>query len=68
MVLIKGSVPGDQLFVGSGDIPLLCRTIDWNATALGEVETWPASVRTVVRMCIDGATVPMAIWAEPELP
>jgi hypothetical protein len=67
MVVIDGIEPVAPLFVGSGDIPLLCRTIDWRATALGEVAGWPSSLRAVVRMCLDAATVPMAIWAGQEL-
>lgn len=57
----------ESLFVGSGDIPRLCRTTDWSATPLGEVAGWPGSLRTVVRMCLDAAAVPMAIWAGREL-
>jgi PAS domain S-box-containing protein len=67
MVVGDGIEPADSLFVGCGDIPLLCRTIDWSATALGEIAGWPSSLRTVVRMCLDAATIPMAIWAGPEL-
>ena len=59
--------PVEPLFVGHGDTALLCRSLDWSATALGEVAGWPSSLRTVVRMCLDAATVPMAIWAGPEL-
>ena len=34
---------------------------------LGEVAGWPPSLRTVVRMCVEAATVQMAIWAGQEL-
>jgi len=67
MVVIDGIEPVEPLFIGCGHIPLPCRTIDWSATALGEVAGWPSSLRTVVRMCLDAATVPMAIWAGQEL-
>jgi hypothetical protein len=58
-----GTEPVEILFVGCGDIPRVCRTIDWSATPLGEVAGWQPSLRTVVRMCLEAATVPMAIWA-----
>jgi PAS domain S-box-containing protein len=67
VVVSDGSEPVEVLFVGCGDVPLVCRTIDWSATPLGEVAGWQPSLRTVVRMCLDAATVPMAIWAGPEL-
>ena len=67
MPVLNGIELVDPLFSGTGGIPLLCRTVDWSATALGTVTGWPASLRTVVRMCLDAATVPMAIWAGPEL-
>ena len=67
MVVIDGIERVEPLFFGCGNIRLLCRTIDWSATALGEVAGWPSSLRTVVRMCLDAATVPMAIWAGQEL-
>ena len=66
MAVIDGIEPVEPVFVGRGDIPALCGTIDWRATALGEVAGWPTSLRTVVRLCLDAATVPMAIFAGPE--
>jgi hypothetical protein len=62
-----GTEPVEILFVGCGDIPRVCRTIDWSATPLGEVAGWQPSLRTVVRMCLEAVTVPMAIWAGQEL-
>ena len=56
----------ERLFAGAGDISLLCRAVDWGATPLGEPSIWPSSLRTVVRTCLDAATVPMAIWAGRE--
>ena len=67
VVVNDGIKPVELLFVGCGEIPHVCRTIDWRATPLGEVAGWRPSLRTVVRMCLEAATVPMAIWAGQEL-
>ena len=66
-MITERSGPVDPLFLGSDDISHLCRTMDWSATAVGDVAGWPAGLRTVVGMCLDAETVPMAIWAGPEL-
>jgi PAS domain S-box-containing protein len=57
----------DPVFAGPGELRALCRSFDWSATPLGPVEGWPGVLRTTVRVCLDAATVPMAIWAGPEL-
>jgi hypothetical protein len=67
VVVNEGIEPVERLFVGCGDIPHVCRTIEWRATPLGDVAGWQPSLRTVVRMCLEAATVPMAIWAGEEL-
>jgi hypothetical protein len=67
VVVNDGIKPVERLFVGCGEIPHVCRTIDWRGTPLGEVAAWPPSLRTLVRMCLEAATMPMAIWAGQEL-
>ena len=42
------------------------RAVDWAATALGPVASWPASLRTAVGICL-GSRHPMMIWWGPEL-
>ncbi len=56
----------DKLFAGSGEVRALCRAMDWANTAAGPIDSWPPSVRTAVRMCLD-APLPMAVWALPGL-
>jgi len=56
----------DSVFAGAGEVRAICRGMDWGATVAGPVESWPPSLRTAVRMCLD-ALVPMAIWAVPGL-
>ena len=56
----------EALFVGGGDIASQCHAIDWSATALGPIDSWPESLRAVIRTCLGAATIPMAIWIGPE--
>ena len=56
----------NALFTGSGELPTLCRALDWSATPLGSSESWPEALRSAVRICVD-ATLPMAIWAGRDL-
>lgn len=43
----------EALFTGPGEMRALCRALDWRATPLGLVETWPAALRAAVRLCLD---------------
>jgi hypothetical protein len=47
-------VPGvsrpEDCLAGGGEMGALLRSIDWTATALGPVRTWPQSLRTAVSM------------------
>src|SRR5690349_7533768 len=51
-----------SIFAGPGESRSLGRSLDWGATAAGPVESWPTSLRTIVRMCLD-APLPMSILA-----
>jgi hypothetical protein len=61
-----GSVAAEALFVGSDDVSVRCRSIDWSATSLGGIDGWPESLRTMVRTCLGAPSIPMAIWMGPE--
>jgi PAS domain S-box-containing protein len=60
-----GSV--EALFGGSDEIRSLCRAIDWGATPLGRVETWPEPLRAAIRICLDATSVPMGVCAGRDL-
>jgi signal transduction histidine kinase/DNA-binding response OmpR family regulator len=51
--------PGDTLFVGSSEVAALMRHTDWSRTAVGPVDSWPQSVRALVRMML---TSRYAMW------
>lgn len=50
--------PGDP-FAAGGECGALMAQVDWSATPLGPVETWPQSLRTVVRILL---TSRFAMW------
>ena len=59
--------PGsDPLFDGPGEMRALCRALDWSATPLGPVGSWPVSLRTVVGSVL-GSRNPMFLFWGPEL-
>jgi PAS domain S-box-containing protein len=47
------------LFTGGGEVGALTDHLDWSATPLGPVETWPQSLQTVVRVLL---TSRFAMW------
>jgi PAS domain S-box-containing protein len=55
---LPASRPPD-LFAGGGEVGSLMRQVDWSATPLGAVETWPQSLQTVVRILL---TSRFAMW------
>jgi signal transduction histidine kinase len=57
---------GDGIFAGPGEMRALCRAFDWSTTALGPVDAWPLSLRTIVRVILDSPT-PMFLWWGDEL-
>ncbi|HYR12429.1 MAG TPA: ATP-binding protein [Longimicrobium sp.] len=55
-----------ELFAGAGEMRARCRALDWAATPLGPVETWPAALRWTVRTAMD-SPFPINLWCGPEL-
>ena len=49
----------DDCLSGGGEMGSLMRAFDWSRTPLGPVETWPQSLRTVVRIML---TSRYAMW------
>ncbi len=49
----------DGLFSGGGELGALMGKVDWLKTPLGAIETWPQSLRTVVRILL---TSRYAMW------
>ncbi|HEX6059576.1 MAG TPA: ATP-binding protein [Gemmatimonadaceae bacterium] len=56
----------EELFQGEGEMRARGRALDWAATPLGPVETWPATLRTIVRACL-ASPFPINLWCGPAL-
>ena len=56
------SVPWLQ---GGGELGELIRAMDWSRTALGPPESWPASLRTAISICL-GSRFPILLWWGPD--
>ncbi|HYW51895.1 MAG TPA: hypothetical protein VE861_14865, partial [Gemmatimonadaceae bacterium] len=53
-----------SLFDGAGAVRALARVLDWATTALGPVSTWPATLRTAIRLMLD-TPVATCLWVGP---
>jgi PAS domain-containing protein len=56
----------EALFAGSGEVASHCRAVDWSATPLGPVDSWPGDLLAVIRTCLGAPAIPMAIWIGPD--
>src|SRR6185503_11551714 len=56
----------EDIFPGHTEMARRMRALDWSATPLGAVETWPQSLRTSVSTCLDCA-FPIVLWWGPAL-
>jgi hypothetical protein len=53
-----------EFLVGGGDMGARMRARDWSATPLGVPETWPQSLRTVVRILLTSRYQMWMGWGE----
>lgn len=51
-----------SIFVGGGELGALCREKDWRATPLGDVTTWPTSLKTSVSIVLTSAFPMIVLW------
>src|SRR5579863_6425622 len=51
---------------GGGEMGARMRALDWSATALGAPESWPQSLKTIVRVMLDSRYAMWMLWG-PEL-
>src|SRR5437870_4941310 len=56
----------DEVLAGGGEMGALMRSLDWSATPVGPVESWPQSLRTALSILLSSRH-PMFIWWGPEL-
>src|SRR6185295_5064477 len=53
-----------QIIPGGGEMGALVRSMDWSASPLGPLETWPQSLLTSTCICLN-SRFPMLIWWGP---
>ena len=51
-----------SFLVGGGEMGALMRAKDWSATSLGDVSTWPQSLRTAVGMMLPSRAQIVLFW------
>ena len=56
----------DDVFAGGGALGARMREVDWAATPLGPVESWPQSLRTSLSICLS-SRFPIVLFWGPEL-
>jgi PAS domain S-box-containing protein len=54
------------VFSDAGEMSRVCRAMDWAATPLGPIESWPQSLRTAAGMVIGSAFPSIVLWG-PDL-
>jgi len=54
-----------SVFAGGGEMGALMRSLDWSKTPLGPVETWPQSLRMMVRFLLANR-FPLLLWWGPD--
>ncbi len=55
-----------EFLSGGGTVGAMIRALDWSATPLGPISTWPQSLRTSVSICLN-SSFPILIWWGPHL-
>jgi signal transduction histidine kinase/DNA-binding response OmpR family regulator len=55
-----------EFFAGPGELRRLCRGLDWAASPLGPVRSWPTVLRSTISLCLDSG-FPMLINWGPDL-
>ncbi len=55
----------ERLSTRGGEIGRLIASHDWSGTALGPIESWPATLRTVVKLIL-ASPIPQALMIGPE--
>jgi signal transduction histidine kinase len=65
-LLMQNSAPPSLAFLaGGGEMGALMRAHDWASSPLGPPQSWPQSLRTIVRVMLNTGH-PMYIWWGPE--
>src|SRR5690348_2404697 len=61
----KQSAVPNEIFVGTGEMSALMRSLDWSKTPLGPVSDWPQSLKTSLSICL-ASRFPIVMYWGPE--
>lgn len=64
--LRNGGSADSHAWLGESPVAALVREIDWSRTPLGPIESWPASMRSALDICLHSSS-PMAVYWGKEL-
>lgn len=56
----------ESVIRGGGQMGALIRSMDWSKTSVGEISSWPQSLKTTVNMLLN-SKFPMFLWWGPDL-
>ncbi|MGG7603162.1 ATP-binding protein [Massilia sp. BKSP1R2A-1] len=66
--LLPPAAPSDLNWLsGGGEMGALIRSMDWSATPLGPLESWPQSLRTTVSLCLSSTFPILVCWGEDDI-
>ena len=54
----------NQFLLGTGEMGAFIRKKDWSKTAIGDSETWPQSLRTMVSVMLDNPFGMYIVWGK----
>ncbi|WP_313034991.1 ATP-binding protein [Massilia alkalitolerans] len=64
----SGATPSDlNWLAGGGEMGTLIRAMDWSATPLGSLDSWPQSLRTTVSLCLSSTFPILVCWGEHDI-
>lgn len=59
----KFTIP-ESVLASAGEVGTLLRSFDWSTTALGSIETWSQSLKTVVTLCFTSRFPMIILWGK----
>ncbi len=62
MTFSKILVNSNEFLSGGGEMGALIRTIDWSQTPVGSPDSWPTSLKNIIRLILDNSSPMYVAW------
>ncbi|MBC7538947.1 MAG: response regulator [Bacteriovorax sp.] len=62
MTFLQNMVNSSEFLSGGGEMGALIRTTDWSLTPVGSPESWPNSLKNLIRMMLDNGSPMYVAW------